>query len=85
MINTLIIWSRWFFRLTLVAICWLLVINRDSEVRVVGGSNSTYIDAPLGMVWIPGGKFTMGTGDIHSFPNERPASSGGQVGKVATN
>jgi formylglycine-generating enzyme required for sulfatase activity len=26
-----------------------------------------------GMVWIPGGEFTMGTDDPRSFPNERPA------------
>jgi formylglycine-generating enzyme required for sulfatase activity len=26
-----------------------------------------------GMVWIPGGRFLMGTNDKESFPNERPA------------
>jgi formylglycine-generating enzyme required for sulfatase activity len=25
------------------------------------------------MVWIPGGEFIMGTDDVRSFPNERPA------------
>jgi formylglycine-generating enzyme required for sulfatase activity len=29
--------------------------------------------SPPGMVWIPGGEFTMGTDDERSFPNERPA------------
>ena len=29
--------------------------------------------APLGMVWIAGGEFTMGTDDVRSLPNERPA------------
>src|SRR5262245_14202304 len=28
---------------------------------------------PPGMVWIPGGEFTMGTDSKMSFPNERPA------------
>jgi formylglycine-generating enzyme len=28
---------------------------------------------PPGMVWIPGGQFTMGTDDARSMPNERPA------------
>ena len=30
-------------------------------------------NGPEGMVWIPGGEFTMGTDDVRSFPNERPA------------
>ena len=25
------------------------------------------------MIWIAGGEFTMGTNDVRSFPNERPA------------
>ena len=30
-------------------------------------------DAPLGMIWIPGGEFTMGTDDPDSSLEERPA------------
>src|SRR5262245_29671399 len=30
-------------------------------------------DVPPGMVWIPGGPFTMGTDDANSLANERPA------------
>ena len=44
-----------------------------SEVRAVGGSNGNDRAAPPGMVWIHGGEFTMGTDDVRSFPNERPA------------
>jgi formylglycine-generating enzyme required for sulfatase activity len=29
--------------------------------------------APKGMVWIPGGKFTMGTNDEDAWPDEKPA------------
>lgn len=29
--------------------------------------------APMGMVWVPGGEFTMGTNDEESYPAERPA------------
>lgn len=36
----------------------------------VAGEQSS---SPPGMVWIPGGEFTMGTDDPNSFPNERPA------------
>ena len=31
------------------------------------------VDQPVGMVWIPGGEFTMGTDDPQSYPQERPA------------
>jgi formylglycine-generating enzyme len=36
--------------------------------------------AALGMVWIPGGAFLMGTNEKESFPNERPAQLVGVQG-----
>jgi formylglycine-generating enzyme required for sulfatase activity len=43
--------------------------------ELTGGSNgsATTIDNPPGMVWIPGGEFTMGTDDPESYQYERPA------------
>jgi len=37
------------------------------------GETTTPTDAPAGMVWIPGGEFTMGTDDPESYEVERPA------------
>lgn len=34
---------------------------------------SAPVSAPAGMVWIPGGEFTMGGAGADSFPHERPA------------
>jgi formylglycine-generating enzyme required for sulfatase activity len=45
----------------------------DRRIEAVTAPNTKDISAPMGMVWIPGGEFTMGTDDIRSFPNERPA------------
>src|SRR5260370_25242092 len=42
--------------------------NRDETSR-----GQTLRKAPMGMVWIPGSPFLMGTNDKESFPNERPA------------
>ena len=36
-------------------------------------STPPQVARPAGMVWIPGGQFTMGSDDERSFPNERPA------------
>src|SRR5258708_18124804 len=43
--------------------------NSDEPSR-----GQTLKKAPLGMIWIPGGTFLMGTNDKESFPNTRPPS-----------
>src|SRR6516162_4161248 len=45
----------------------------DTRIRASASSAGKNEDAPAGMVRIPGGEFTMGTDDVNSFPNERPA------------
>src|ERR1700756_5808134 len=57
----------------LIAICCAPLTKGDSEVRAARSSNGNNTAAPPGMVWIHGGEFTMGTDDVRSFPNERPA------------
>jgi formylglycine-generating enzyme len=47
--------------------------NADSIPRVAAEPHDKDAAAPAGMVWIAGGEFTMGTSDLRSFPNERPA------------
>jgi formylglycine-generating enzyme len=42
--------------------------DKNDKAQITGK-----IEAPPGMVWIPPGKFTMGTDNQMSFPNERPA------------
>ena len=56
----------------LITICCLPLTKGDSEVRGTA-PNSKDTAAPPGMVWIHSGEFTMGTDDVNSFPNERPA------------
>jgi formylglycine-generating enzyme len=36
-------------------------------------SSTENLNAPVGMVWIPGGEFTMGTNDPQSYDHEKPA------------
>jgi sulfatase modifying factor 1 len=47
--------------------------NADSIPRVVAEPHDKDAAAPAGMVWTASGEFTMGTDDLRSFPNERPA------------
>jgi sulfatase modifying factor 1 len=47
--------------------------NADSLSRVVAEPNDKDPAATAGMVRIASGEFTMGTDDLRSFPNERPA------------
>ncbi len=47
--------------------------KNNEEADASSSKISEAVDAPAGMIWIPGGKFTMGTDDPRSFPNERPA------------
>ena len=56
------------FALTFFCICAAFLFG--SGAVALAASSAT---APPGMVWIPGGVFTMGTNDTKSMDNERPA------------
>jgi len=45
----------------------------DAEVNTVPANNNSAVSSPVGMKWIPGGEFTMGSDKEHTMPNERPA------------
>jgi formylglycine-generating enzyme len=59
----------------LAAACGLVLstTKADSRAQVAAKLHDKDTAAPAGMVWIAGGEFTMGTNDVRSFPNERPA------------
>ncbi len=46
--------------------------NQRNNTKEAGDSSVDSIPEPV-MVWIPGGEFTMGTDDLRSMVNERPA------------
>lgn len=50
-----------------------LTINANPATQPTAVSGEKNTTAPSGMVWIKGGEFSMGTDDVRSFPNERPA------------
>jgi formylglycine-generating enzyme required for sulfatase activity len=56
-------------RFVVLALLFFLLRAQAADTRQVS-PGSTPADAhPEGMVWIPGGEFTMGTDDPRSFPN----------------
>jgi formylglycine-generating enzyme len=56
------------------ACCFVLSTTKaDSPNQVAAQPADKDTAAPPGMVWIACGEFTMGTNDVRSFPNERPA------------
>jgi len=72
---------RFFFRTTtyVAVFCALLFSceaskeNRDASTTAENPTATSNKNHPLGMVWIPGGEFTMGTNDPESYQYERPA------------
>jgi formylglycine-generating enzyme required for sulfatase activity len=59
----------------IVAVCCsiLPIAKANSVTQIVAEPQGKDTAAPPGMVWIAGSEFTMGTNDLRSFPNERPA------------
>ena len=73
-------WRRWlFWTVAFVilpafiggAVTWAVgTLNRPAPIRVVYGDGK---HGPLGMAWVPGGEFLMGSDYKMAQPNERPA------------
>lgn len=73
-------WRRWlFWTVAFVilpafiggAVTWAVgTLNRPAPIRVVYGDGK---NGPLGMAWVPGGEFLMGSDYKMAQPNERPA------------
>lgn len=47
--------------------------NDENKIPVAGPDYHQGSEKPDGMVWIPGGEFTMGTDDPQAYDHERPA------------
>ncbi|MGA3252267.1 MAG: SUMF1/EgtB/PvdO family nonheme iron enzyme, partial [Paraburkholderia sp.] len=73
-------WRRWlFWTVAFVvlpafvggAVTWAVgTLNRPAAIRIVYGDGKT---GPLGMAWVPGGEFLMGSDYKMAQLNERPA------------
>ena len=62
-------WSRLARLAILTRTAWSILVL----AILLGFPRAGYGAAPAGMAWIPGGEFVMGTDDVNSMPNERPA------------
>jgi formylglycine-generating enzyme len=51
----------------------LVITATETSAEGVVNTVGKELCGPAGMVSIPSGEFTMGTDDVRSFPNERPA------------
>src|SRR5580704_18183788 len=57
-----------------LAVLWIWTLAGSNRMlQGAEGPKNERVQPPPGMAWIPGGEFTMGTDDVHGFPNERPA------------
>src|ERR1700730_13582159 len=57
-----------------LSVLWIsTLVGSNRTLQGAEGPKNDRNQPPPGMAWIPGGEFTMGTDDVHSFPNERPA------------
>ena len=70
-------WITCVFRLAGIGLMFLCAsatpaVKADPAAQPAPGSGGKGA-APPAMAWVPGGEFTMGTDDVRSFPNERPA------------